>query len=126
MGRSDHAEAVRRGIAGDGSYHLGDDVAPTVRSKAEAAQQLGLPEADIAEVRLVDAGDLVVLKSGRGVVIPVGGGGMYEVPDASTLESEAAPAAPEPADASADVPKPAAAKSADKTGSGKSGGRLGS
>jgi hypothetical protein len=101
-------------MAGDGSYHVGDEVVPTVRSKAEAAQQLGLPEQDIDEVRLVDAGDLVVFKSGRGVVIPVGGGGMYEVPDASKLDSEAAPAAPEPAEAAAEEPKAASAKAETK------------
>lgn len=118
MARSEQAEVARRGMAGDGSYHVGDDVVPTVRSKAEAAQQLGLPEQDIDEVRLVDAGDLVVLKSGRGVVIPVGGGGMYEVADASKLGSEAAPAAPEPASATADEPKAAPAK-AEKVASAK-------
>lgn len=124
MARSEQAEVARRGMAGDGSYHVGDDVELTVRSKAEAAQQLGVPEGDIKEVRLVDDGDLVVLKSGRGVVIPVGGGGMYEVADASKLDSEAAAEAPAPTDAAAAEPKPAATGKASSAKSG--GGRSGS
>ncbi len=77
MTRSEQAEAVRRGIAGDGSYHVPDDVAAERRSKAEMAKLLDIAEADIAEVRVHPDGDLIVHASGRGTVVPVGGGGMY-------------------------------------------------
>ncbi len=88
MGRSEESERVRRGVAGDGSYHVSDDVQPEPMSKAAAAKLLDINEADIVEVRLHEDGDLIVHASGRGTVVPVGGGGMYEV--------EKVPAKPEP------------------------------
>jgi hypothetical protein len=77
MSRSEEAEARRRGVAGDGSHHADEPAEPM--SKAHAAQLLGVREADIAEVRIVDDGDLVVHASGRGTVIPLGGGSYYDV-----------------------------------------------
>jgi hypothetical protein len=140
--RFEHAEAVRRGVAGDGTYH--DTAEHHPRSVHDAAQQLGLPESEIERVVLVAEGELVVHKSGRGTVIPVGGGGMYEVEDASALKGQAsspAKEAPEGLEAAAeerakaseeraaaaespkDVDKPADKAS---TAAPKSGGRSGS
>jgi hypothetical protein len=137
--RFEQAEAVRRGVAGDGTYHDTGEHEP--RSVHDAAQQLGLPESEIERVVLVAEGELVVHKSGRGTVIPVGGGGMYEVEDAAALKGQtSSPAreAPEGLAAAAEerakvseeraAPSEAPKQPSDKasTAAPKSGGRSGS
>jgi hypothetical protein len=86
MSRSEEAEAKRLGVAGDGSPHV--EQPAKAMGKDQAALLLGIREADIVEVRVVDDGDLVVHASGRGTVIPLGGGSYYDV--------EKVPAKPEP------------------------------